>query len=296
MIKNISTDKVGINSARLSLVMIRSVVFLIFSIWFSSASAQIKIYVLCDLEGASGVYKFTQTSEKDTPLNIQACEYFMQDLAALVRGLRDGGATEIVVLDSHGAQSFIPHMMEPGAKYITGKPRPGSAFWGLDKSFAGIVQLAAHAMMGTTDGVLHHTQSPKPENRYWYNGVESGELVQNAYIAGYYGVPNIMVSGDVAACREATKFFGPNCVTVAVKEGISREAAVLYPFEETHKALYEGAKKAIAAIPKCKPYIIELPINAKMTYLDLDPKLPEPKLMTREWTITDASQTLTRPR
>ena len=30
-------------------------------------------------------------------------------------------------------------------------------------------------MMGTPDGVLHHTQSSKTENRYWYNGVESGE-------------------------------------------------------------------------------------------------------------------------
>ncbi|MBK7481064.1 MAG: M55 family metallopeptidase [Bacteroidales bacterium] len=62
------------------------------------------------------VYKFAQTREKDSPLNIQACEYFMGDLAAVVRGLRDGGADEIVVLDGHGTQCIIPHLMEPGAK------------------------------------------------------------------------------------------------------------------------------------------------------------------------------------
>ena len=118
--------------------------------------------------------------------------------------------------------------------------------------------------------------------------MESGELAQTATVAGYFGVPPILVTGDVATCREAIKFFGTNVVTVATKQGISREAAVLYPFEETRKALYEGAKRAIAAIPKCKPYIVETPIKAKMEWLDLDPKLPKPKLITREWTIPDA--------
>ncbi len=253
-----------------------------------SLEAQIKIYIMTDLEGVSGVYKFEQTREKDTPLNIQACEYFMADLAAVVRGLRDGGATEIVIIDGHGSQAMIPHLMEPGAKYVTGKPKPGVGLWGLDKSFSGLVQFGAHAMMGTKDGVLSHTQSSKSENKYWYNGVESGELAQCAAIAGYYGVPTILVTGDVAACREATKFFGPECVTVAVKEGVSREAAVLYPFEESHKALYEGAKKSIAAISKCKPYILQIPIKAKMEYLDLDPSLAKPRLVGKEWIIPDA--------
>jgi D-amino peptidase len=263
-------------------------IILMFIMGFNSIQAQIKVYVVTDLEGVSGVYKFEQTREKDTPLNIQACEYFMADLAAVVRGLRDGGATEIVIIDGHGSQAMIPHLMEPGAKYVTGKPKPGVGLWGLDKSFAGLVQFGAHAMMGTKDGVLNHTQSSKSENKYWYNGVESGELVQCAAIAGYYGVPTVLVTGDVATCREATKFFGPECITVAVKEGVSREAAVLYPFEETHKALYEGAKKSIAAIKKCKPYILQTPIKAKMEYLDPDPSLPKPKLLTKEWVIPDA--------
>jgi D-amino peptidase len=251
-------------------------------------SAQVKIYIMTDLEGVSGVYKFAQTREKDTPLNIQASEYFMQDLAAVVRGLRDGGATEILILDGHGPQAIIPHMMEPGAKYITGKPKPGNVLWGLDKTFSGLVQFGAHAMNGTADGVLNHTQSSKSENRYWYNGIESGELAQSALLAGHFGVPTILVTGDEATCLEATKFFGSACVTVAVKKGVSREAAVLYPFEETHKALYEGAKRSIAAIANCRPYVLDLPIKAKMQYLDLSSNLPEPRLITKEWTIPDA--------
>jgi D-amino peptidase len=250
-------------------------------------TAQVKIYVNTDLEGISGVFKFSQTREKDSPLNIQACEYFMGDLAAVIHGLRDGGATEIVVLDGHGNQAVIPHLMVPGATYITGLPRPGFLI-GLDSSFSGMVMLGYHAMKGTPDGVLNHTQSSRSENRYWYNGVESGELAQCGAIAGYYGVPIIMVTGDEATCREGKKFLGDNIVTVAVKKGLAREAAILYPFEETRKALYEGAKRAMAAIPKCKPYRLELPIRVKVQYLETDPSVPEQRLVTKEGIVRDA--------
>ncbi len=244
-----------------------------------------KIYINTDLEGISGVYRFAQTRETTTPLAIQAREFFMGDLAAVIRGLRDGGATEIVVLDGHGNQALLPHLMIPGAKYITGRPRPGFLY-GLDESYAGMVLLGFHAMMGTPDGVLHHTQSSRTENRYWYNGVESGELAQNAAIAGHYGVPVIMVTGDEATCREAEKFFGKTCVTVAVKKGIAREAAILYPFEETRKALYEGARRAMKIIPQCKPYKLELPIQVKTERLVFDAS-GKSKRVTREGTVPD---------
>jgi D-amino peptidase len=255
----------------------------------SKTFSQIKIYVNTDLEGISGVFKFSQTREKDTPLNIQACEYFMGDVAAVVRGLRDGGATEVVVLDGHGSQCVIPHLMEPGAKYITGRPRPGAGnLSALDSSFAGMVMVGFHAMMGTPDGVLNHTQSSKTENRYWYNGVESGELAQNGLIAGYFGIPVIMVTGDEATIREARKFFGNNIVTVPVKKGLSREAAILYPFKETRKALYEGAKKAVSIIAGCKPYKTETPIKVKMQYLNPDTSLTRPEVVTIEGIAKDA--------
>lgn len=245
-----------------------------------------KIYVVTDLEGISGVYKFTQTRETDTPLARQAREFFMGDVAAVVRGLRDGGATEIVVLDGHGNQAVLPELMAPGANYITGLPR-SEHFPGLDATYAGLVCLGFHAMMGTTNAVLHHTQSSKTENRYWYNGVESGELAQCAAVAGYFGVPPILVTGDEATCREAEKFFGKGCVTVAVKKGLGRESALLYPLSETRPALYQGAKRAMGAIKRCQPYRIELPIKARKEYLALD-GTAKPRLMSKEGTIPDA--------
>jgi D-amino peptidase len=217
----------------------------------------------------------------------------MGDLAAVINGLRDGGATEVIVLDGHGTQAVLPHLMVPGAKYITGIPRPGPGnLTDLDSTFAGMVLLGFHSMMGTPDGVLNHTQSSKSENRYWYNGVESGEIAQSSAIAGYYGVPVIMVTGDEATCREAKKFLGNNIVTVPTKKGLSREAAMLYPFEETHKALYEGARRAVGVISSCKPYILKNPIKVRMQYLNLDKSLPKPELVTTEGTAKDGKHIL----
>ncbi len=252
----------------------------------TTAADPLRIYIVTDLEGASGVYQFAETREPGNPLGETAKEYVMGDIAAVVRGLRAGGATEIVVLDGHGSQAFVPHLMEPGATYITGKPRPGP-LTGLDGSFAGLVQLGAHAMMGTPDGVLCHTQSSRSENRYWYNGVESGELAQCAAIAGHYDIPTILVTGDEATCREAEEFFGPECVKVATKRGLSREAAELYPFEETRQALYEGARRAMAAIDRCKPYKLSLPIQAKKQYLVFDKPSEPGRLVTKEGVIED---------
>lgn len=278
-------EKMHHNTMMKSLLKVLTLVILMLLSGFFTLTAQIKIFIETDLEGVSGVYKFSQTREKGTPENIQACEYFMGDLAAVIRGLRDGGATEILVIDGHGNQAMIPHLMVPGAKYVTGQPRPDDNRWSLDKTYSGFVMFGFHAMNGTPDGVLCHTQSSASENKYWYNGVESGELAQSASVAGYYGVPPILVTGDEATCREARKFFGDGVITVATKKGLAREAALLYPFEETRKALYEGAKKAVAAIPKCRPYIMETPIKVKEEYLEKAPSTIQPKLITIEKVI-----------
>jgi len=96
-----------------------------------------------------------------------------------------------------------------------------------------------------------------------------------------------MVTGDEATCREARQFFGTDCVTVATKRGLSREAAELYPFKETRQALYEGAKRAVAAIPNCQPYKLSLPIQAKKEHLVFDDPSGKGRLVSKEGTIED---------
>jgi len=247
-----------------------------------------KIFICTDLEGVSGVFKFVQAREKQNPLFREAMEYLMGDIAAVVKGLREAGVKDIIVLDGHnGGNNFIPHLMVSGARYVTGAPPCRK--WGLDASCNGLILLGYHAMWGTEDGVLYHTQSSVAESCYWYNGVESGEMAQAAIYAGYFNVPPIMVTGDEATCREARKFFGKPCVTVAVKKGLTREAALLYPFEETRQLLYEGARQAVGVVSKCKVYKLRMPIRAKKQYFVVDNYPSQTRLVTRESKITDIS-------
>ena len=94
----------------------------------SAEAAQAKtakrIFIVTDLEGASGVYQSAQTREAG-PLNDMAKEYLMGDIAAVVRGLRLGERRRLLCL-TVAARAVVPHLMEPGAKYILGRPLPGS--------------------------------------------------------------------------------------------------------------------------------------------------------------------------
>ena len=253
--------------------------------WLPGEAAEPRIYIMTDLEGASGVYKFAQTREPDPQLGERAKEYLMEDIRYVVRGLRgrcDGypGRRRPRITGLRAAPDGT------GRQVLDGAAAPGRQL-GIGCILCRLGTGRAHAMMGTSDGVLCHTQSSRSENRYWYNGVESGELAQCAAIAGHFGVPPIMVTGDEATCREATQFFGPECVTVAVKQGVVREAAVLYPFEETHQALFEGAKRAMSVIGRCKPYRLTVPIQAKKQYLIFDGPNEPGRLTTKEGTIDD---------
>jgi D-amino peptidase len=73
-----------------------------------------------------------------------------------IRGVRDSGATEILVVDSHGKQAVISHLMEPVPNYLSSPRRP-ARLCGSDATCAGIEWVGQHLMMGTPDGVLHHT-------------------------------------------------------------------------------------------------------------------------------------------
>ncbi|MFN4227207.1 MAG: M55 family metallopeptidase [Candidatus Ratteibacteria bacterium] len=232
-----------------------------------------KIYIATDLEGATGVFKFKQTRERGDEF-YEAMKLLMGDIAAVVEGLKEAGVNEIYVLDGHDrGNNFIPELMVKGVKYITGYPRP-DILYGLDQTFDGIILLGYHAMNGTPDGVLHHTQSSLAELKYFYNGIERGEIFQSAVIAGYYNVPVILVTGDEATCREAKDLLGKDLPTVAVKKGISREAAILLSPDETKILLKEGAKKAIKMLPKLKPYKIKLPV--KLTIKRIGPEGTSP--------------------
>jgi D-amino peptidase len=209
-----------------------------------------RVHVLTDLEGISGIDDIEQVS-RDGPHFRASCEKLMLDANAAVAGAFDGGATYVSVLDGHaGGGNFIVEMLDPRAENaIRDKVEPRGM---LDESYDGVFAIGAHAMAGTINGFLDHTQSSASWHNYYLNGRKFGEIGQWGVHAGAFGVPVLMISGDEAACAEARAFYNP-IETAAVKQGVGRNCAIGLPEAEARVRIREAARRAMALVGKARP-------------------------------------------
>jgi len=205
-----------------------------------------RVYILTDLEGVTGVTLWSQTGPPDLAAYEVSRRMLMHDISAAVEGCLEGGASGVTVLDGHGLPcNFLPEHMHPGAEYIAGRGMPLP--WGMDEGYDCTMQVGCHAMNRTPDGVLYHTQNHLTDARYWYNDREMGEIGQAALAFGHFDLPCVMVTGDYAACREAEALFGAQCVTAAVKYGYSRQCCRMLPPLKTYERIRNAAKAPIRA-------------------------------------------------
>ena len=200
-----------------------------------------KIYIHTDMEGVSGVGKGEMVPKESNDYRY-CVERLMADTNAAVDGAFLGGATHVTVLDSHGGgNNFDLSLLDKRADFDT---KENKKWWGkLDETYWGSFFIGAHAMAGTVNGFLDHTQCSRTIYNYYINGRKTGELGQWAIVCAHYGVPMIMVSGDQAAVLEASQFFC-GIETAEVKAGISRMEARLLPNAEAEERIRQAAKRA----------------------------------------------------
>lgn len=204
-----------------------------------------KIFISVDMEGIWGVVHGNQTSD-GSPEYGPARRWMADDVNAVIAGLLEAGAGEIVVNDSHGNMRNIPaDLLNPKASLLSGSPKPLSMMQGIDGTFDAVVFVGYHARAGTTASILDHTISGGTIRAIRVNGQELPEMGLNAAIAGYYKVPVIMLSGDAETCTQAKSLFGDGFVTAAVKEATGRYAARMLPQEEARALLKARAKEAL---------------------------------------------------
>lgn len=221
-----------------------------------------KIYIMTDMEGVSGIYNEEQTQPGASAYEA-ARHLLCEDVNAAIAGAFEGGAQEVLVCDGHNAgTNIIMEDMDSRAELR----RPGEnadLMTGLDESFAGVFCVGYHAMAGTLNGFLDHTQSSKSWFNYYLNDRRCGELAQVGAWAGSYGVPILLVTGDQAACDEAGDFFGP-IETVSVKQGAGRQFAHCLPPEKATLHIREGARRAISLVNEAKPFRVEIPLTIRL--------------------------------
>ncbi len=228
--------------------------------------AGLKVFISVDMEGISGIVHGDQTSP-GTAEYASGRKWMAQDVNAAVEGALEAGATEVVVNDSHGSMRNIdPDDLHPKAILISGTPKPLSMMQGIDSSFQACLFIGYHAKAGTENAILDHTISGSVVRAIKVNGLELPELGLNAAIAGYYGVPVVLVSGDAAVCRQTSDVLGQDVTTVQVKEAYGRLAAQLVPMAEARRMIKAGVKEALAKLGRAKPFKIAAPYTFELGY------------------------------
>ncbi|MCC6443110.1 MAG: M55 family metallopeptidase [Armatimonadetes bacterium] len=223
-----------------------------------------KIYISTDMEGISGINMIEQVQIGSAPYEA-ARKLLCDDINVAIAGAYDGGATEVVVLDGHGGgQNLRLEMMDSRAKYETVK-NTLEVMPSLDHTFGGLILVGCHAMAGTLNGFLDHTQSSASWFNFYVNGRKCGEIGQEGIYAGHFRVPVVMVTGDKAACKEGLEFF-KGIEAVAVKEGLGRNRAKCLVPERAHEMIRESAARAVrrAKAGEFSPWALEPPIEIKL--------------------------------
>jgi D-amino peptidase len=224
----------------------------------------VKVYISVDIEGCAGVVDRSQGNIVDGGPDFELGRRLMTAEAnAAIIGALEAGATEIVVNDSHASmRNLVPTELHKSARLIQGRIKPLFMCEGLDESFDAFFMVGYHAAAGVRDGVLNHAYHPY-ELRY--NGDVLSEIGLNASIAGYFGVPVALVTGDDAAVRDAEATIPPH-VGVSVKRGITRLAGESVHPEEAQRLIREGARQAMVRLAEFKPMQVATPVTIEIDF------------------------------
>ncbi len=232
--------------------MLAFVAFVAFVFPVTPAGAQgKKVYISVDMEGISGVNGDDQTSAGGAEYG-RARKLMAEDANAAIRGAFEGGATEVVVNDSHGSQrNLLPEDLDPRARLISHSFKRYGMMEGLDETFDAIVFVGYHAKADAPRGVFAHTGSGVVRDLQ-VNGVSVGEGGMNAALARWYGVPVVAVSGDDTAVEEVTRAV-PGIRGAVVKRAINTRAVELRPLAEARKDIQAAARDGVQSARKPTP-------------------------------------------
>src|SRR5919109_2252175 len=181
------------------------------------------------MEGISGIVNTFQTNSGES-LYEEGRKLYTEEINAAVRGAKAAGATEIVVMDCHGAgkghnfNSLIAEDLDPDCEFVVQEEWTGYTGF-LEEGCDAALFVGMHALAGTPDGVLNHTVSGSEWHNLWFNGTLVGETGINAALCGTWDCPVGLVTGDTAVCREAVDLLGDGLTTAEVKVGLGRFSA-----------------------------------------------------------------------
>ncbi|MEV0275806.1 M55 family metallopeptidase [Streptomyces sp. NPDC050610] len=226
-----------------------------------------KILISADMEGATGV-----TWPADVlpgASQWERCRHlFTSDVSAAVAGFFAGGADEVLVNEAHWSmRNLLVEELDERAQLLVGKHKTLSMVEGVQHGDVdGIAFVGYHTGAGT-EGVLAHTYLANSITGVWVDGARASEGLLNSLVVAEYGVPVVLVTGDDLTCEDA-KGYAPRARSVAVKDYVSRYAAICRTPARTASDIEAAAREAVALARRHEPvqagpHTVELEFDAE---------------------------------
>ncbi len=230
----------------------------------------LKIYISADMEGLAGAV----TDEQLGPSGFEYQrfrEFMTAEVNAAIDAARAAGATEILVGDSHGnGQSLLIDRLPNDVMIVRSWPRPLGMMDGIDATFDGAIFIGYHSSTSNRRGVRAHTMSSANVTELRLNDIAMSEGGLNAAIAGHFGVPIILVSGDDVAVAETQVIVGEVEGAVVKWARGFHSARTLTP-EAAQEVIRTRVASAIGRIDEFEPYVLETPIEVELSLKHYQP-------------------------
>lgn len=230
----------------------------------------LKIYISADMEGVVGAVTGDQLGPSGFEYGTFR-ELMTAEVNAAIDAARKAGATEILVSDSHGnGQNLLLDKLPQDIQLVRSWPRPLMMMEGIDETFDGAIFIGYHSSTTNTEGVRAHTLSSANLTAVRLNGVPMPEAGLNAAIAGHFGVPVLMISGDDAIVAEARDLLG-DVEGAAVKKAISFHSATTLMPEAALQLIGEKVTAAMGRLDDFQPYKLAGPIELEVSFKNYRP-------------------------
>jgi len=217
------------------------------------------IFMITDAEGVGGVCRQDQTDPKDPEMR----QLLTGEINAAVEGFLAGGADEVIVWDGHdGSQTLSTLTIHPKARLLMGALGPSML---MERHFSAVAYVGQHSRADVRGGIMAHSYSSLGIQNMLLNGKPVGEIDVIAAMAGHFGTPAIMLSGDQAAADELHAIV-PEAELAVVKEGIGRYTCISLSAASARDAIREAARRSVPKIGSIKPYTIPGPVTLQVEY------------------------------
>src|ERR1043166_1593861 len=222
-------------------VTMRLPILILLGCGFVWSQSKKTIFMITDAEGVAGVCRQDQTEPKDSEMR----QLLTGEINAAVDGFLSGGADEVVVWDGHdGSQTLSTLTIHPKAKLLMGGMGPSML---MERRFAAVAYVGQHSKANVRGGIMAHSYSSLGIQNMLLNGKPVGEIDVIAAMAGHFGTPVIVLSGDRAAARGLHEIV-PAAEVAIVKEGFGRYNCISLAAPAARDLIRDAARRSVAKI------------------------------------------------